>query len=309
MIPQELRAPLYWKMTPIILPDVLESLNNRAEVEISRAREGEDFVALHGETVLDYHQLRQLIEGGLRWLAWLGRPARGVAADLGSGTGVGACILSKRKEIEQVYAVEYSEQLVLQMMPLVFDHFQAQVGKIQRVVGDFNNIELPDASLDLIVEIGSYHHSEDLNLSAQEAFRVLRPGGAVIAVDRAWPDETPQSELDARLDKEMPAGLKKKYGIPEDKHFTRRDFGEHEYTLYYWESVFRKAGFETFALRQSHPARLNSLWLRLPSFDFSIWRAVSHYRRGKRRSTVYGWEAQRYILIFMKPLESSRRNV
>ena len=143
----------------------------------------------------------------------IGRPVHGVTADLGSGTGVGACILSNYPSVQEIYAIEYSENHVKHVMPETFQYFHASCEKIQRVVGDFNHIQLPDESLDLLLEINSITIPENLALSAQEAFRVLKPGGAVIAVDRAWADDTPQTYLDNLLEQEFPAALKRKYGI------------------------------------------------------------------------------------------------
>jgi len=301
---KELRPPIYWKMTPIILQGTVAGMDNRAEVELERVQEGEDLAQVHGETIKNYAVLDQLVNGAIKLLGMIGRPVQGVAADLGSGTGVGACILSKNPAIREIYTIEYSEKHVTSVMPEVFQYFHAWGEKIQRVVGDFNDIQLADESLDLILEIDSFHHSEDLSLSAQEAYRALKPGGAVIAVDRAWADETPQSYLDDLLAKEFPAELKRKYGIPNSQRFTRRDFGEHEYKRHFWEQTFQKAGFETFMLIQDHPKNIpgaNFILLRLPAFDWSVKLAAYLYRRGKKRAAVYGWGYQRHVMLFIKP--------
>lgn len=301
---KEFPPAIYWKMTPIILHGTVAGMDNRAEVEFERVQEGEDLAQVHGETVKNYAVLDQLVSGAIALLNRVGWPVQGVAADLGSGTGVGACILSKYPAIREIYAIEYSEKHVTHVMPEVFQYFHAMGEKIRRVVGDFNDIHLPDESLDLILEIDSYHHSEDLALSAREAYRVLKPGGAVIAVDRAWADETPESHLDDLLAKEFPAELKKKYGIQEIQSFTRRDFGEHEYKCCFWEQTFQKVGFETFMLIQDHPKNIpgaNFILLRLPAFDWSVKLAANLYRRGRKRATVYGWGYQRHVMLFIKP--------
>ncbi len=300
----KLRPIISWNMTRFILPGTVAGMDNRAEVEMETVQEGGDLAEVHGETVKNYAVMEQLVSGAMKFLGMIGRPVQGITADLGSGTGVGACILSKYPSIQEVYAIEYSEKHVKHVMPEVFQYFHASSEKIQRVIGDFNHIQLPDGSLNLILELNSYHHSENLALSAQEAFRVLQPGGAVIAVDRAWADDTPQTYLDDLLDQDFPAALKRKYGISESQRYTRRDFGEHEYKRAFWETAFQKAGFETFMLIQDHPKNIpgaNFVLLHLPAFAWSIKLAAQRYRKGKKRAFVYGWGYQRHVMLFIKP--------
>ncbi len=108
------------------------------------------------------------------------------------------------------------------------------------------------------------------------------------------------------LDTEFAPELKRKYGIPLEKKFTRRDFGEHEYTLGTWEKVFRSTGFETIFLLQehSHVPGANFLLTKLPAFKWSIDRAVGKYKQGERRIKVYGWAPQKVTMIFIKPLDA-----
>ncbi len=275
----------------------------RVKNELEEFNTCKDLVAVHGETVKNYAEIEQMITGALRFTERIGFPMKGVAADLGSGTGVAASILSKQKKIDRVYAIEYSRHMVVSLMPLVFKHFGAHVQKIQRVIGDFNDIQMPKGCVDLVVEVDSYHHSEDLALSAREAWNMLKHGGVVIAIDRAWPDTMTQQELDGMLDVEFSLNLKKKYGIPMEKKYTRRDFGEHEYTLGTWEKVFRSVGFDSVFLVQDHSKvpGANFILDRLPAYHWSINRAVEKYKKGERHMKVHGWAPQKVTMIHLKP--------
>jgi SAM-dependent methyltransferase len=301
--PTRLREPLYWPMSPIIHTEAMERMDNRAQVEMNEVSGGIDIADVHGQAVKHYPTFERLMLGAAGFLKQIGRPLHGRGADLGSGTGVGACIAAKLPGVDEVYAVECSELFVKDVMPAVFDKFACPGQKIQRVVGDFNALHLEDESLDFLVEIDSYHHSEDLALSARESWRVLKPGGMVMAIDRAWPDHYQQAELDAMFDREFSPTLKRKYGIPEQVPFTRRDWGEHEYTLKQWEQVFGQNGFEaiTFLQRRAYIRGANFVLTKLPSLQLSYWWAGKKYRPAPaRRFPIYGWAPQQVLFLFIK---------
>ena len=50
--------------------------------------------------------------------------------------------------------------------------------------GSFNEIPLPDSSVDFIVEENTFHHSNDLDMTLKECLRVIKPGGKMILIDR-----------------------------------------------------------------------------------------------------------------------------
>lgn len=292
----------YWQFTPLALGRAKEGMDHRAEEEIVRIKSGEELTSVHEQAVRDYQAFSELIAGGMQFLKLCGKMKEGKwkAADLGSGTGVGAAILSHYEQIETIWAVEFSENFVLEIMPEVFQYFHAKTDKIVRVVGDFNRLELEDNYLDLILDIDSFHHSEDLLITLKECYRVLKPGGIILAIDRAWEDNYTQADLDAMLDRELNEKLKKKYNVPAGTSFTRRDFGEHEYTIAQWMQVFSQAGFDSLIFSQAHPPRLNSILLKLPTFQIIIMLDALLYRMGKRRFPIYGFNKTRRLFLAFK---------
>jgi len=230
----------------------------------------------------------------------IGRSVTGSAIDIGSGTGVGASIMSNYEEMRKIYAVEFSEKFVNQIMPIVFEKYSSNIEKIQRVVGDFNNLEVDDNSIDLVLDIDSLHHAEDIEITLMECNRVLKSGGVLIAIDRAWPDSYTESQLENMLDKELDDKLKHKYNIPENQSYTRRDFGEHEYTLKHWENAFSNQGFETNIFSQKHPPGFNRIFLNIPTFKFTIWISSIMYKIGLRRHIIYGFNETRKLFVCIK---------
>ena len=299
----ELTPPLYWGMTDLAHEVAREAMENRATVEVDEVERGQALENVHGQALRDYRQFEQLIGGALSFLKKGHQAARGVAVDMGSGTGAGACILSRFDEVEKVFAVEFSEHFVEKVMPLVFEKYHANIGKIQRVVSDFNHLEIEDGSLGIILDIDSFHHSEDLDRTLQECRRVLAPGGAIIAIDRAWSDRYTRAQLETKLDTEFPVHLKQKYNIPLEQHFTRRDFGEHEYTIRQWFTFFKRNGFEPSVFLLRHPPALNRFWLRLPTFEFSMALSSLLYRIGLRRLWAYGYSQARVMFVCTKVLK------
>lgn len=78
---------------------------------------------------------------------------------------------------------------------LGLDLVQAQIDRANRalggapnaraVVGDFQALDLPDASFHLVFVVESFCHATDLPRAFSEVKRVLRPGGRFIVID-AW---------------------------------------------------------------------------------------------------------------------------
>lgn len=170
---------------------------------------------------------------------------KGTGIDLGGGVACISSILAKREEVEKIYCVEYTEELVKLCQPIMK---QAILGdrsdKVISVVGDFNNLELSGNSLDFAVSWDSLHHSHNPIATLKECRRVLKSGGRLVIVDRAHNNSTPDSEIERMhnivYDKEY---LRKNY-LDENMTFTRQDNGEHEWRFFELEKFFLEAGFK-----------------------------------------------------------------
>lgn len=199
-------------------------------------------------TKLDLARARQLIAAGEK--AVLPRPLAGVGLELGAGTALLSSALASRPEIERVYAVEVVPEMVSLIQRRVVESLlppQGQ-GKVHRTRGSFDHLELPDGSADFVLELASWHHSDDLSRSLAEASRVLKTGGVVLAFDRIQPDSLTDREVDAMLDRVYEPHFLEKMGYPPGITLTRRMNGEHEYRKREWLAAFKAAGFELLGM-------------------------------------------------------------
>lgn len=97
--------------------------------------------------------------------------------DVGSASGVSAALLASRGA--KVVGVDISPELIKQSKLLWKDYSE----RINFIVGDAENLEIADASVDACFFGGVLHHFPIRDRVYNEAFRILKPGGEFIAIE------------------------------------------------------------------------------------------------------------------------------
>jgi ubiquinone/menaquinone biosynthesis C-methylase UbiE len=170
---------------------------------------------------------------------------QGVGIDLGGGVGCISATLAKRKNVKKIYCVEVVEDVVKLCQPIVKEEILGdQANKVISVVGDFDNLNLGDNTLDFAVSWDSMHHSTNLIKTLKECKRVLKKNGILIIVDRAHNNSTPDSEIKRMLDITYDEEFLMRNHRPKDLILTRRENGEREHRFSEWGKFFIDTGFE-----------------------------------------------------------------
>jgi len=187
-------------------------------------------------------------EAFLRWVerSFLPAPLHGVGIEVGAGAGTWSAIIARAPRVEKVYALDACEPIVALVEEVVPALAPANEAKVVPVVGDFDHLALPDASLDFAFDFFSLHHSTDIGKTFRELARVMKKGGVVLGFDKARPDYLSEADLTALLDIEYPPAENVRMGLAPDAHHTRRMNGEREYRLKDWRAAFLGAGFSRF---------------------------------------------------------------
>ena len=169
----------------------------------------------------------------------------GVGIDLGGGVGCISSTLARRDSVDKIYCVELVEDAVKLCHKIVKQEIlKNEEHKVVSVVGDYDNIELEDNSIDFAVSWDSMHHSTDPIKTFKECKRVLKKNGAFIIVDRAHNNSIPDSEIERMLNITYDEKFLTKYYRPKDTILTRRQNGEHEYRFFEWKKFFEESGFD-----------------------------------------------------------------
>tara|TARA_B110000014_G_C20075912_1_gene561576 strand:+ start:92 stop:931 length:840 start_codon:yes stop_codon:yes gene_type:complete len=169
----------------------------------------------------------------------------GIGIDLGGGVGCISSTLAKQKNVKKIYCIELVEEAVTMCQPIVkHEILKEDDNKVISVVGDFDNLDLKNNSIDFAVSWDSMHHSMDLIKTLKECKRVLKKNGVFIIVDRAHNNSTPDSEIERMLNIVYDKNFLTKFYRPKDMILTRRENGEHEHRFFEWDKFFEASRFK-----------------------------------------------------------------
>jgi ubiquinone/menaquinone biosynthesis C-methylase UbiE len=164
--------------------------------------------------------------------------------DLGAGTGFVALTLAPL--VDSVLAVDISPAMA---QSLAAHAAQAGLRNVRTEVADLRTLQLPAASVDLIVSNYALHHlrDKDKRALAAQAARWLRPGGRIVVADMMFGrGATPRDreilrEKAAAFAARGPAGWWRLA-----KNLARYGLGighEHPAAPQFWQLALRDAGF------------------------------------------------------------------
>jgi SAM-dependent methyltransferase len=177
---------------------------------------------------------------------------KGVGIELGAGVAIFSAILSKMSSVDRIYALELVPSIVRKIQNRVFEEY-GNSHKAIATLGSFDDLKLDNASCDFIIEYDSLHHSFNLAATLKEAYRVLKPGGVLIAIDRIQSNSMHDRLKERLLNFEYGRKwLESNYYDPSVR-LTREMNGEHEIRESEWVDAFRSAGFVSVSV--SHLTR------------------------------------------------------
>lgn len=170
-------------------------------------------------------------------------PVSGTGIDLGAGLGILAAVVATRDAVDTVLAVEVCPEFVRAVIPRAASEVLAdRAAKVVPVLGTFDDLRIPDGSVDFAVEIDSLHHADDLDAAVRECARVLRPGGTLVCFDRVQPDDMSDAMRERLLNRVYTDEWIATNGYPPGIQMTRRDNGEHEIRASEWRATFERHG-------------------------------------------------------------------
>ena len=185
----------------------------------------------------------------------------GIGVDVGGGVALISATIAKNFKIDKIYCVEYVEEVVKLCHPVVKkDILEKNFNQVQSIVGDFDNLQLPNNSIDFMISWDSLHHSENPVKTLNECKRVLKDNGFLVIVDKSHNNSVSDDEIINMLDYQYDKEFLKLNNLDTNTILFRKDEGEHEYRFYEWENFFENAGFkiiQNFLIKTETPSNLS----------------------------------------------------
>ena len=152
------------------------------------------------ETLYSAEQLAGLPSEVLHSALGLGNPVRDarlkpgeVVLDIGCGSGIDTLLAAREVGPSgRVIGLDITESL----LAMARRHAaELGLGNVDFLLAPMENIPLPDASFDVVISNGVFNLSADKDTAFAEAWRVLRPGGRMVAADMLLVGDLPPAVM------------------------------------------------------------------------------------------------------------------
>ncbi len=192
-----------------------------------------------GEHADDYYRSKYHSQGGdLNKLVELASPeTHETALDMATGAGHTAFAVAKRAG--RVIASDLTAPMIQRARKAAHDE---GITNVEFLLCDAHAIPYSDETLDIVTCRAAPHHFKDVRLFVREAWRVTRPGGRMVVIDGAAPEDPGLHEYLDHLE------------VVRDPSHNRR------LSLSEWRDAFRDAGFQ-----------LDVSYLEDDIYDFDDW--------------------------------------
>ncbi|WP_448564665.1 class I SAM-dependent methyltransferase [Trichothermofontia sp.] len=189
--------------------------------------------------------------------------------ELGSGKGFNSVFLAQHHPEVQFMGVDLTPRHVQ-----IARQKATQVPSLDFQVGDFNQLDLPDQSIDLAFGVDCLCHAADSQLVLAELYRVLKPGGRLVVFDgyrkAALATFGPEMQLAMQLTE---VSMAVRHGFP---------------VLADWLAVAELVGFTLIAQRDKTQAILPNL--------YEVQALAKRYFRHPWRARLLQWVLPKYLV-------------
>jgi SAM-dependent methyltransferase len=110
-------------------------------------------------------------------------PENAVVLDLACGAGWLTGLLTQNSRVERVVAWDASMTLLERVLPETIRLVGGNIGKVERICGEFTPIVLADDTVDVVALSSGFHHCPDPDTLLAELARVVRKRGATVLLN------------------------------------------------------------------------------------------------------------------------------
>lgn len=155
---------------------------------------------------------------------------KGSILELGAGSCWLSALLSKCPDVQEVYALDFSRRILVEIAPAVIDYLHGDADKIVRVRGSFYDLVRLGKKFDFVVCDETLHHADHPCRLFSQISHVLKDHGLIVSMREPIASTLPFLNF---IQKATFGCRERKFGVTENI-----------FRLAEWKRMFRGFGFE-----------------------------------------------------------------